>query len=236
MTLRDLPKYGLAQRFHAFPVARTFWTGAATTKRQYYQCFSWYLSGGRISLVAAAAQSMPYTMVSQVFHGFAESPESSIFHGLEHVSRPDPFLGNPGTVRAINLECKFAWFARSDGCGTSEKSTRLVKYSIKWPPEHTFRCVPSSGSVVTARPINLEAENIRFGENCTGGNKFQKLNLREPCSSHRFLDESEENTFSDMFARVAFRSNHMNLPSRLIAHMLTQFSENGTHRNVCSSY
>ena len=64
----------------------------------------------------------------------------------------------------------------------------------------------------------------------------KRLNFREPCSSPRVLDESQENTFSEEFARAAFRSNHMNLPSRLIAHMLKQFSENGTHRNVCSSH
>ncbi len=90
---------------------------------------------------------------------------------------------------------------------------------------------------MTARPINLEAENIRFGENCTGGNKFQKkLNFREPCSSHRVLDDSEENTFSEQFAHAAFRASPMNLRSRLTAHMLKQFSASGTHRNVCSSH
>lgn len=111
------------------------------------------------------------------FHGFGESPESSIFHCLEHVSRPDPFLGNPGTVRPINMECKFPWFARNAGCGTFEKSAGVVKSSIKWPPEHTFRCVPSSGSVGTARPINPEGENIMFDENCASANNFQKVEL-----------------------------------------------------------
>ena len=111
------------------------------------------------------------------FHGFGESPESSIFHCLEHVSRPDPFLGNPGTVRPINMECKFPWFARNAGCGTFDKSAGIVKSSIKWPPEHTFRCVPSSGSVGTARPINPEAENIMFDENCASAINFQKVEL-----------------------------------------------------------
>ena len=65
---------------------------------------------------------------------------------------------------------------------------------------------------------------------------FRKLNFREPCSSRRFLDGSVENTFPERLARAAFRSNPSNLHPRLIAHMLTHFSENGTHRNVCSSY